>query len=333
MRQLLFFIVCAAWLVGCGRSSQAPAIDAAARGSNATATANSDTNANSTIQTAPTNNLRSFSTRGVIREVPAGGKTLLVRHEEIPGFMPPMTMEFDVRNTNELAGLKTGDTITFNVMATDEDSWIEGIQRAGTNAAPRIQQQGPSAASLLHAAQLKPGDELPDAELLTEDGRSIKISSFEGKVLAFTFIFTRCPLPNFCPRMNQNFYRARDLLLEDKGNTNWQFLSISFDPDFDKPGVLSRYAYSYRGENSNGWVFASAPTNVMSSMSPLLDFRFANEGGSFQHNLRTVVLDPKRRVYKQFEGNSWKAAELAQAMKEASSAVKMAEAAAKHVKP
>jgi len=89
--------------------------------------------------------------------------------------------------------------------------------------------------------------------------------------------------------------------------SNWQFLSISFAPDFDKPGVLSRYAYSYRGSSADRWLFASAATNVTAAMSPLLDFRFANEGGSFLHNLRTVVLDPQRRVFRQFDGNTWKA--------------------------
>ena len=82
----------------------------------------------------------------------------------------------------------------------------------------------------------------------------MKLSDFQGRSLAFTFIFTRCPLPTFCPRMNQHFSRARELLLKESGGaTNWQFLSLSFDPDFDKPGVLARYAYSYRGPSADRW--------------------------------------------------------------------------------
>jgi len=265
-----------------------------------------------------TNVIRSFLARGVIREIPPGGTTVIVRHEEIPGFMPRMTMEFDVRHTNELDGLHAGDTITFNVRATEEDSWIENIRRASTNDPAPRSHPGPSAASLLHAAQLKPGDVLPDAELLAEDGSRIKLSDFQGRALAFTFIFTRCPLPDYCPRMNQHFSRARQLLSETPGGpTNWQFLSISFDPEFDKPGVLTRYAYSYRGQSADRWLFAAAPAEVMASFSSQLDFRFANEGGSFLHNLRTVVLDTDRRVFRQFDGNKWKAQELAQALTEA----------------
>jgi protein SCO1/2 len=265
-----------------------------------------------------TNVLRSFFAKGLVRELPADGQTVVVRHEEIPGFMPKMTMSFDVRDTNELRGLKPGDAITFIVKATEEDSWIEKIRPAATNDLAPLPPSDPSSAALLHVAQMKQGDILPDAELLSEDGSTIKLSHFQGQALAFTFIFTRCPLPDYCPRMNQHFNRARDLLLkQSSGPTNWQFLSISFDPEFDKPGVLSRYAFSYRGKSADRWLFAAAPTNVMTSFVNQLDFRFANEGGSFLHNLRTVVLDPQRRIHRQFDGNKWKADELAQALAEA----------------
>lgn len=265
-----------------------------------------------------TNILRSFIAKGLVRELPADGQTVVVRHEEIPGFMPKMTMSFDVRDTNELRGLKAGDAITFIVKATEEDSWIEKIRLAATNDLAPLPPSDPPSAALLHVAQMKPGDVLPDAELLSEDGHTIKLSRFSGQALAFTFIFTRCPLPDYCPRMNQHFNRARELLLKQSGGpSNWQFLSISFDPEFDKPGVLSRYAYSYRGKSADRWLFAAAPTNVMASFANQLDFRFANEGGSFLHNLRTVVLDPQRRIHRQFDGNKWKAEELAQAMAEA----------------
>jgi protein SCO1/2 len=274
-----------------------------------------------------TNVLRAFLARGLVRELPADGQTLVVRHEDIPGFMPKMTMAFNVRDTNELRGLQPGDAITFNVKATEEESWIENIQRASTNDLAPLPPSDPASASLLHVAQMKPGDVLPDAELLAEDGRTIRLSDFQGCALAFTFIFTRCPLPDFCPRMNQHFNRARDLLLQRSGGpTNWQFLSISFDPEFDRPGVLTRYAYSYRGQSADRWLFAAAPTNVMASMVSQLDFRFANEGGSFVHNLRTVVLDPQRRVYRQFDGNTWKAKELAEALAEAAMAKNLVEA-------
>ena len=117
--------------------------------------------------------------------------------------------------------------------------------------------------------------------------------------------------------MNQNFSLARELLQKQSTPTNWQFLSISFDAEFDQPGVLTRYAYSYRGQNAERWLFAAAPKMVMNSLVSQLDFRFANEGGGFIHNLRTVVLDPQGRIYWQFDGNKWKPDDLAQALTKA----------------
>lgn len=301
--------LCAMLMAGC-KDHSAPGTS--------TTNAAADSVVNQSGPINPTNTVRSFSTRGLIRELPADGKTVVVRHEEIPGFMPKMTMSFDVRDPKELRGLKVGDAITFNVRATEEDSWIENIRPTTTNGLAPLPSTDPSSAALLNIAQMKPGDVLPDAELLGEDGRPLKLSDYQGSAVAFTFIFTRCPLPDYCPRMNQHFSRARELLLQRAaGPTNWQFLSISFDPEFDKPGVLNRYAYSYRGHSADRWFFASAPTNVMASFVAQLDFRFANEGGSFLHNLRTVVLDPQRRVHRQFDGNKWKADDLANALAEA----------------
>lgn len=265
-----------------------------------------------------TNAVRSFSARGVVMELPPGGDTVVVRHEAIPGFMPKMTMTFNVRGADALRGLTPGDAITFRVKATEEESWIEEIKRGSAAGLDQSTNAGPSAPALLRAGQVKVGEVLPDAPLLTEAGDTIHLSDFRGRALALTFIFTRCPLPDFCPRMNRNFDRARDLLLRQAaGPTNWQFLSISFDSEFDRGEVLQRYAQGYRGAQSDRWLFAVASADVLGALGPEVGFRFSQEGGSFVHNLRTVVLDPQRRVYRQFEGNQWKAAELAQALTEA----------------
>jgi protein SCO1/2 len=168
--------------------------------------------------------------------------------------------------------------------------------------------------------ELKPGDPLPDAGFLAETGRSVNFSDYRGKALAFTFIFTRCPLPDFCPRMGQQFRRARELLLgQTAGPTNWQFLSISFDAEFDQPAVLAQYAQGYRGANADRWLFAAAPPAVLADLAPRLDFLYAREAGGFSHNLRTVVVDARGHVHRQFDGNQWTAEELAAAVAEAAS--------------
>jgi protein SCO1/2 len=165
---------------------------------------------------------------------------------------------------------------------------------------------------------LKPGDMLPDGELVTEDERHIHFSDFRGRAVAFTFFFTRCPLPNYCPLMNRNFDQARALLLsETNAPTNWQFLSISFDPEFDTSQVLSEYAGEFRGTNAAHWLFAGATTNTLARLAPRLGLMVMRQGNSLSHNLRTVVLDPQGRICRQFNGNQWTAQQLADALLEA----------------
>ena len=163
------------------------------------------------------------------------------------------------------------------------------------------------------------GDLVPDYELLAEDGRMIRLSEFRGRAVAFTFIFSRCPLPDFCPRMGNNFAAARDLILTNAaGTTNWQFLSISFDPEHDSPEVLRIYARSYRHDNQDRWLFVTASQEVLRTFAPELDLMLSKEeGGSISHNLRTVVMDPLGRIHKFFNGNQWTPEELAAALQEA----------------
>ena len=260
---------------------------------------------------------RVLNVRGVVREIATDRTKAVVRHEAIPDYMPAMTMEFNVRDTNELSGLHPGDTITFRLTATDETHWIDMVRKTGpaTNAvadeSPR-----PTASK---TGELKPGDLPPDCKLLAENGKPIHLSDFRGKAVAFTFFFTRCPLPDYCPRMGNNFAKARELLrVTENAPTNWLFLSISFDPDFDNPAVLSSYATFYRQQDTNGWLFAAAPTKSLETLAPSLDLMVRHEpGGSISHNLRTVVLDPHGRIHRQFDGNEWAPQQLVQALMEA----------------
>lgn len=265
-------------------------------------------------QTSPHITERAFEVRGVVRSMPEGGRTLVVRHEEIPGYMPKMTMELNVRDTNEISGLERDDEITFQLVATTNTHWIQNIKRTG-KVAPTAP-PAPSSPGYQLVKELAPGNPLPDYELVAEDGRMIRFSDFRGQAVAFTFIFTRCPLPDYCPRMGNNFSEARELILTNTtAPTNWQFLSISFDPEFDTPEVLRNHARRYRHDNPDRWLFAAAPLKVLATLAPELNLMFAKEAsGSISHNLRTIVLDPQGRLHKQFDGNQWTPAALAEAL-------------------
>lgn len=253
--------------------------------------------------------------RGVVREIAFDRLKAVIRHEAIANFMPAMTMEFIVRDTNELNGVAVGDTVTFSLATTAETHWIQGVRKVAgaTNTLSTVTRDSTSPDRI---AELKPGDPLPDCELLAEDGKRIRFSDFRGKALAFTFFFTRCPLPDYCPRMGNNFAKARELILGKTGAaTNWQFLSISFDPDFDKPEILAGYANAYRGDNADRWLFAAAPRKVLHELAPRLDLMVHRDAdGGISHNLRTVVLDPRGRISRQFDGNEWTPQQLSNAL-------------------
>ena len=261
--------------------------------------------------------VHSYSARGVVEQIAPDHHQVTIHHQAIPGYMMEMTMDFAVKDTNQLAGISVGDQITFTLVVGENDEWVENIHRVGhsTETVTNKMSAPMDMASGSMPAELKPGDLLPDYALTAEDGRQIHISDFRGKALAFTFFFTRCPLPDYCPRMNNNFEQTRKILLADThAPTNWQFLSISFDPGFDTPEVLSQYANLYRGDDPNRWLFASAPTNVLADAAMRLDLMIMRQGNNISHNLRTVVLDPQGRIYRQFDGNQWTSQQLADAM-------------------
>jgi protein SCO1/2 len=272
--------------------------------------------------------VKTYQTKGTVKELSLDHHSVVIRHDRIPDYMPPMTMEFTVLDPAELNGISPGDEITFHLTVTDESHWIDSLRVIKSSLGKISQPWDPTAA--IRSTAVQTGQPMPDHEFLTENGKAVRFSDFRGTVLAFTFFFSRCPLPDFCPLMSKNFAQARNLLTTaSNGNTNWHFLSISFDPEFDKPAVLARYARTYRGEDATGWTFAAASTYTLSSLANELDLRVNRDGGGFSHNLRTIILDPFGRIYRQFEGNRWTAQDLAEEMKKAALTEKPASAATK----
>jgi protein SCO1/2 len=263
---------------------------------------------------------KSYFAQGVVKQIAPDRQTVTIHHQNIPGYMMEMTMDFPVQSTNELNGISPGDKITFTLDVTEKDDWVENIQRVGQaeETTNNMSMQMDMSHGMM-TPELKPGDVLPDYELTAEDGNQIHFADFRGKVLAFTFFYTRCPLPNYCPRMSNNFHETRKLLLTTAdAPTNWQFLSISFDPDFDTPEVLSNYGSVYRGGDSDRWLFASASAKTLANLAPNLDLMIMRENGNImEHGLRTVVLDAQGRLFRQLDGNKWTPQELADAILDA----------------
>ena len=249
---------------------------------------------------------RTFAVKGVVRELRPTESEVIVQHERISGYMDAMTMPFRVKNTNELAGLEPGSPVSFRLTVTDTDGWIEDIRKLDGRAA--------LAASPVRIAKdvepLNPGDPLPPFTLTNQFGHLVTTDSFKGNALAITFLFTRCPFPTYCPLMNKNFAEAQASLKSTSSRTNWQLLTVSFDPEFDTPAVLKAYA-EFHAYDPNHWTFASGSLVDVTALTEAFGLVFWREqGGSLSHNLRTAVLDTHGRVKKIFQGNQWTSDEL-----------------------
>lgn len=249
------------------------------------------------------------SASGIVIEVKPAEKQVTIKHGDIPGYMPAMTMPFDIKDTNELTGLQPGDPVSFQLIVSNNYGWIDQIQKTGprTNVLPTT---GP-----FHVVRdvepLNEGDLLPEYHFTNQLGQLISTEQFKGQALAINFLFTRCPFPNFCPLMANNFEETqKKLLVMPNAPTNWHLLTISFDPEFDTPAVLQKYAEAHNADPRR-WSFATGALIDVTAIGEQFGLTFWKEqAGIISHNLRTVVIDPSGRVQKIFTGNDWQPADL-----------------------
>lgn len=254
-----------------------------------------------------------FAARGVVKELKLDGKTVVIQHEAISNYMAAMTMPFEARDTNDLRGLKPGDTIAFRLHVTPKEGWIDGVtvlQKA--SGAPPAATAEPTVRVV---TVLDEGDPLPDCHLTNELGQAVNLGQYKGQVIAFTFFFTSCPFPNFCPRLSGNFAEAAAQLaaLPDKAPGRWHLFSITFDPRTDTPARLLDYAQAEH-YNPAQWSFLTGDIGQIRALGDGLGEAFWTENGAINHNMRTVVVDAGGRIRKIYEGNNWTSADLVMAM-------------------
>jgi protein SCO1/2 len=259
---------------------------------------------------ATATNQQFFQVKGVVKELKTDERTVVIKHEEVTNYMPAMTMPFEVKNTNELRGLQAGDVVGFRLIVTDQDAWIDHLTKLNTPS-PVEQPSRPTVRLARDVDPLNVGDSLPEYHFTNELGEAVSTSQFKGQALAFTFFFTRCPYPTFCPLMSRNFEEAqKKLLTGPNAPIKWHLLSISFDPEFDSPAVLKTYASRYDYDPAH-WSFVSGALIDLTAIAEQVGAFFGHdETGAVQHNLRTVVVDASGRVQKIFPNNKWTSDEL-----------------------
>ncbi len=248
---------------------------------------------------------RTFEVHGQIRSVDASKKTLRITHEEIPDYMPAMTMPFPVKNAALLRGLAAGDSVQFELVVTDDDSWIARIEKIHTDTPVEPVKAEQTTLSLQdrEAERVQIGEIVPDFTLTDQNGRVIHLSDFRGKAVVLTFIYTRCPLPNFCPLMSKNFSQLEERLSAEFTN-RYQLLSVSMDSDFDTPEVLKEYAARYNA-NAKDWTFATGDAEQIKLVAGLIGLYYVKENGLISHDLRTALIGPDGRLVHLWKSNVW----------------------------
>jgi len=264
------------------------------------------------VITAPARtNTQIFQVKGRVVELLPAKKTIRIQHEEIPGYMEAMTMPFEVKDTNELAGVSAGDIVTFRMWVAPNDGWIDQIKKLDRPKPVNTLPPNAPVRMVRDVEPLNPGDMLPDYHFTNQLGQAVSLSQFRGQALAITFIFTRCMFPTFCPLMSNNFRGVQDAVLKNpNAPTNWHLLTLTFDPEFDTPDKLKNYATTY-GSSSAHWSFLTGPLIEVTALGEQFGLTFWRDPQTgISHNLRTAVVDAHGRVQKVFTDNKWTPDEL-----------------------
>jgi protein SCO1/2 len=256
-------------------------------------------------------NEKRYPLKGKVVEVDTNDRTVTIAHEDIVGYMPSMTMPFKIKNDADLQMLKPGDDITGTLVVDDLSSWVEIVS---------IIEGGPPVSQTVDVpGEPKPGAEVPDFGLVNQDGQRIHLAQYRGKALALTFVYTRCPQPDQCTLMSNNF-ASIDQVLQKQPELyqKTHLLTISFDPDYDTPKVLRSYGASHTGRYSDEtfqhWEFATGTKDEVKGIAQFFGLRYYQDTSSGDeqviHSMRTAVIGPDGKVVKLYRGNEWKPEEI-----------------------
>jgi protein SCO1 len=257
---------------------------------------------------------QTFQVHGQVRGLAPADKTIRIAHEAIPNYMPAMTMSLPVKDAALLQHLAVGDEVQFELTVTSDDSWVSHIEKLPTAAVSRAEPKERPSLEELEAERLRTGELVPDFQLTDQDGRLIHLHDFRGQAVVLTFIYTRCPLPNFCPLMSKNFSELEQRLHKEFPN-KYHLLSISMDPEFDRPEVLKDYAARYQAD-AKYWSFAVGDAGSLNFVAGLVGLYFEKENGLISHDLRTALIGPDGRLVQLWKSNLWTPYEVQRSVRE-----------------
>jgi protein SCO1/2 len=241
--------------------------------------------------------------RGLVLKVDRAASTLTLSHEEIPGYMEAMVMPFTVRDPRQIADIRSGDRIAFRLNVRDDRSWIDRLTILSAAPVDVGLTQTPAVSALVAA-----GAAVPDFTLTNQDGESVSLYSLRGKVVAITFIYTRCPLPDYCPRMITNL-QAIERRFPDRVGRDLALAAITFDPQHDTPEQMKKYARAFQTDRP-GWQFLTGSLDEVTRVCAMFGVEFWPEEGLITHTLQTAVIDGEGKLVASVEGKDYSAKQL-----------------------
>lgn len=248
---------------------------------------------------------RRFEVTGDVVSVDKPGRVIVLNHRAIPGYMSAMTMGFIVKDDWVYDVAKPGAQLQGVLVVEGSKSWLEQVvvtekPRADPNTPPDKVGHIP-----------EPGEAVPEFLFVNQDGSRIRLADFHGKTLLVTFIFTRCPLPDFCPLMSENFSAiAKEVSRDSALRGSARLLSVSIDPEFDQPPVLREYAKRYDAAKSGVWDFATGKPDEVRRFAKFFGLDYWEESGQIVHALITAVVDGEGKFVRIYRGNEWKPADV-----------------------
>jgi protein SCO1/2 len=249
-----------------------------------------------------------YPVQGKVMAINAASGEVELDAAAIPGFMDAMVMPFKLKDPAVLSELHSGDMLRGTLIVTDAGDLLDEVVITG--------ESKPVAAPTSNLQPLEPGEAVPDFALVNQDGKTVHLSQYKGRVLLVTFVYTRCPLADYCPRMSRNFAAVDKALAADPDlYKKTHLLSISFDPKYDTPAVLRSYGGAYTGnytkETFQHWEFAAPEQSDLAKVLNFFDVAATPENNNtVTHSLSTVAIGADGKVYKWYPDNSWTPAQL-----------------------
>jgi protein SCO1/2 len=263
-----------------------------------------------TSQPVPsTQGTKRYTFKGKVVSVDKNAGTANINNEPIAGFMDPMVMPYSMKPASVLDQIQPGDSVAAEVVVEPEKYWLENVKVTGHSQPPA------KPAASVHIPS--PGDEVPDFRLVNQSGKNISLHQYRGQTLLLTLIYTRCPFPDFCPRVSHEFAAIdRQLRADPARYGKTHLLSISFDPEHDTPSILRAYGYECAGSKDSSlfarWEFSVIPQSELPEFADYFALAYKEEGGLITHSLSTAVISPDGRILKWYHGADWQASDLLQ---------------------